>query len=65
MNFRTPPKSGYFATVMAFSFGNSSMGSATSDAGGNAQNGPDLEEIQTEVGWALPSARVLCLLTIL
>ncbi|KAH6675437.1 hypothetical protein B0J14DRAFT_561156 [Halenospora varia] len=33
---------------MAFSFGNSSMGGATSDAGGNAQNGPDLEEIQTE-----------------
>lgn len=35
---------------MAFSFGNSNMGSPASGAGGNVQAGPDLEDIQTEVG---------------
>ncbi|TLS28581.1 hypothetical protein PpBr36_00263 [Pyricularia pennisetigena] len=54
----TPPKGGYLATVMAFSFGNASSaltgasqgagsGAATGAAGSTTQ-GPDLELIQTE-----------------
>ncbi|KAF4609416.1 hypothetical protein G7Y89_g15862 [Cudoniella acicularis] len=33
---------------MAFSFGNPAMGSVAPEAGVNTQNGPDLEDIQTE-----------------
>ncbi len=34
---------------MAFSFGNPSLGAPAVGAGGNVQNGPDLEDITTEV----------------
>lgn len=34
---------------MAFSFGNPSLGATAARAGGSAQNGPDLEDITTEV----------------